>query len=241
MNLRQIIVPDRIETEEILDRDELPIQMIEETFDDLRIINRYFGGFGVYKKTLYKLIQSYSHDRHISILDVGAGSAEITCAVLNGFGFHSDNIAITGLDVQHRFLQLARRRNPKNPQLNLITSDAFRMPFKDNSFDIVISNLFIHHYYERTLELIAEMHRVARYAVVINDLIRHRIPLIFFKLFSSLFVQSPVTKYDGIVSLRRAFSSTEIRKLIESSNYLDYYFVTHWSFRFGLVIRKKRW
>ncbi len=241
MSLDKILVPERIENEEILDRDEIPIREVEKTFDDLLRINRFFGGFGVYKKTLYKLLHGYPRDRRLSLLDIGAGSADLAFTILRNFKLQHDNFALTGLDVKHRFLQLAKHRNPDNSQLNFIVSDAFKMPFKDNSFDIVISNLLLHHYYDRALELMSEMYRVARYAVVINDLLRHRIPLLFFKLFSSMFVRSPITQNDGIVSLRRAISFSEIRQILGSSNFADYNFVRHWSFRFGLVIRKKQW
>lgn len=245
MNLDKILVPERVETEEILDRDEIPIPEVEKIFDDLLRINRFFGGFGVYKKTLYKLLKGYPRDRRLSLLDIGTGSAELAFTILNNFKLQydnfDDNFALTGLDVKHRFLQLAKQRNPDNSQLNYIVSDAFRMPFKDNSFDIVISNLLLHHYYNRALELVSEMYRVARYAVVINDLLRHRIPLLFFKLFSPMLVRSPITQNDGIVSLRRAISFSEIRQILGSSNFTDYNFVRHWSFRFGLVIRKKQW
>jgi len=235
------LIPDRIDKNELLDRDEIALNDAAKSFDDLRKINRFLGGVGVYNKTLFRLLRVYPPSQHISMLDVGTGSGDMSGEVLKRCRSQRMNITLTGLDVQPKFLQLAKRRHTGTNGFNLIVSDAFTMPFNDNSFDVVISNLVLHHYYDRAGELLEEMYRITRHAIVINDLLRHTIPLLFFKLYSPFFVKSPITRYDGEVSIRRAFSFSEIQRLLEGSNFTDYSFVRHWSFRFGLVIWKKRW
>ncbi len=242
MNLQKIIVPERIENEEILDRDDVPVHEVVDCFDDLKKVNLYFGGIGVYKKTLLRVICTYKRENPISLLDVGAGSADMAHQILKRYNSEYKKIKVTVTDIQSNFLQLGKQLNSNDDnRFSMVASDAFRLPFRDNSFDIVTSNLLLHHFYDDALNMIHEKYRVARHLVIINDLLRHRIPILFFKLFSPVLARSPITRYDGNVSLRRSFSMSEIRRLLESSNYSDYYFVRHWSFRFGLVLWKKRW
>lgn len=236
-----MLIPDRIDTDELLDKTDVDLREAAESFDDLHTINRFLGGAGVYKKTLFRILRTYPRTRHLSILDVGAGSGDMSADILKRCRSHINSVTLTGLDVQHKFLRLVRQRQAPVNNIDLVASDAMTMPFIDNSFDVVISNLVLHHFYDTADELLCEMYRVARHAVVVNDILRHRMPLLFFKIFSPLFVDSPITQYDGEVSLRRAFSFAEIRRLLHGTDYTDYYFVKHWSFRFGLVIWKKRW
>lgn len=195
---------------------------------------------GIYKKSLFRILRNYPRHERLSILDVGTGSADLSTEVLRRCRTRYP-ATLTGLDVQPQFLALAKHRYSGNGELNLVASDALSMPFIDNSFDIVISNLVLHHFYEQAGELLEEMFRVARFAVVVNDLLRHSIPLTFFRLFSPLFIRSSITKNDGEISIRRAFTFSEVRRLMQDRRFEDYYFVRHWSYRFGLVIWKKRW
>ncbi len=241
MKDNSFLVPERVEKDELLDREDVDIDSAVESFNDLRRINYYLGGIGVYKKALFRILRNYPRDQALSILDVGTGSGDLSAEISHWCSKQQIDAAITGLDIQPRFLQLAQQRHTANGQLQLIASDALNMPFQDNSFDIVISNLVLHHFYDRAENLLNEMFRVARDAVVVNDLSRHSVPLLFFKIFSPLFVRSPVTRYDGEVSLRRAFSYSEIYRFLKNSSFSNYKLMRHWSFRFGLVLWKTKW
>ncbi len=238
MNVTDILIPKRVEKEEKLDRNDVAIKDVKESFNDLHRINRYLGGVGVYRKSLYTLIRENPSGEKLRILDVGTGSSDLTVEVLREAQKIHNNVSITGLDLQHRFLDLAKKNHGNIDRLHLVVSDAFQMPFHDNAFDFVISNLVLHHFYNRADRLLNEMYRVSSRAVVINDLLRHRVPLLFFKLFAPVITRSHITQYDGEVSLRRAFSLPELRTLLEQSHFDHYTLKKHWSFRFGLIIRK---
>ena len=103
--------------------------------------------------------------RNSSILDVGCGTGRgiLTLAQL---GFQN----VTGLDFTASMLGqaeakiIAAGRRPR-----LLRGDAFSLPFEDGRFDIVISFNFLHMFeFRLQQEIVAEMRRVARSAVVIE-------------------------------------------------------------------------
>jgi malonyl-CoA O-methyltransferase len=70
----------------------------------------------------------------IDILDIGVGTAYLTKKIKRD----SSRSAIYGLDLALGMLYEARKRMPK---IRLIQADANSLPFADESFDLVVSNL----------------------------------------------------------------------------------------------------
>lgn len=94
--------------------------------------------------------------------------------------------------------------------LSLIRGDAFRLPFEDSSVDIVTSSMMAHHFREdATARLLAEMARVARRAVILNDLARHRVPWLAI-LALGFVLKSPMVRHDGPLSVLRGWTSSEL-------------------------------
>jgi hypothetical protein len=63
--------------------------------------------------------------------------------------------------------------------------------------------------------VLAEMWRVSRRRVLVNDLHRHAIAYFSFKLLAALFSKSRMVQHDGPVSVRRAFRPDEMLKIAE--------------------------
>src|SRR5207302_679554 len=76
----------------------------------------------------------------------------------------------------------------------LACADACRLPLADGSIDVVHSALLLHHFRPPALAaLLAEAWRVARHALVMNDLVRHAVPVAFLRRTGFLF--SPITRH----------------------------------------------
>lgn len=88
------------------------------------------------------------------ILDFGCGD-----------GKHAENLLeigakrVAGLDISPDMIELARKRN--KPGLEFVVADGEKIPFEDDSFDIIFSN-FVLHYFEDTHIPFAEIGRVLR-------------------------------------------------------------------------------
>src|SRR5205085_7489706 len=112
--------------------------------------------------------------------------------------------------LKNEHLSAARRNLERTgAQVRLACADAFRLPMVDGSVDVVHSALFLHHFRPPLLTaLLAEAWRVARHALIMNDLVRHAVPLVFLRGLGPLV--SPITRHDGVASVRRAYTGAEL-------------------------------
>ena len=93
------------------------------------------------------------------ILELGCGNGSTTrllAAIL-------PEAEIVGLDLSASYLRVARERCKKNPNVQFFRAEAERIPFVDDSFDLVVS-AFLFHELPRAVrqKVIAESYRVLR-------------------------------------------------------------------------------
>ena len=81
-----------------------------------------------WKQRLIRLASLQPSDR---VLDLACGTGDIVFAAAPQVS------RAVGLDVTHRMLQLARRRNPAEARVHLMTGDMLALPFPDHSFTVV--------------------------------------------------------------------------------------------------------
>ena len=81
-----------------------------------------------WKRRLIALAHLQPSDR---VLDLACGTGDIIFATAP----HVQRAV--GLDVTHRMLQLAKRRNPAEARLHFVTGDMLALPFPDQSFTVV--------------------------------------------------------------------------------------------------------
>ncbi len=155
--MKRVVIP------ELLDNDEGTPQEIEGSLADLRLINRNFGGV----RTMTCLLRSVAQKKKlntISWLDVASASGDV--ALRSQQTLQRENISakptLLDLNITHM-----------NRQLPAVCGDALALPFADDSFDAVGCSLFAHHLEpDQVTGFAREALRVARHAVLINDLIR---------------------------------------------------------------------
>jgi ubiquinone/menaquinone biosynthesis C-methylase UbiE len=211
------LTPARIYEEELLDTGVGSDEDVTGNLKDLRLINRRLGGIRPVVKALVSLLSS-NPPQSISILDVGTGSADIPGQVLRWCDSRGIICNTVGLDVSERNLRLTRRRLGLDPAISLLRADARLLPFQPRSFDIVIASQFLHHFEDSDVaELLASFARVARRAVVINDLARNLVPYYFIRTAGRLFTRSYLTRNDGPVSVLRGFTAHEFIQLAKQA------------------------
>ena len=100
-----------------------------------------------------------------------------------------------------------------------VRANALRLPFRDGSFDYVITSLFLHHLGdEAAAGALKEFDRVARRGLVMNDLLRRR-RLYWWTKFFTLF-GNEIVRYDGPLSVLKSFTVEELRRLASPYPYL---------------------
>ncbi len=111
----------------------------------------FFGGTF---KTITKLINLKPNE---TLLDLGCGPGSLLRVLHKK---HPSNKLI-GLDIDSKILKIAQSR--LSNKIKLIESSAIATPLPNNSFDVVISTLAIHHLQSADKErMIAEAHRILK-------------------------------------------------------------------------------
>jgi ubiquinone/menaquinone biosynthesis C-methylase UbiE len=92
------------------------------------------------------------------ILDIGCGTSRFASRVLGRF----PNAEIVGMDLCCQMLRTSQGRQFKGrDRLSLVQGDSQKLPFADDSFDLVTCSHSFHHY-PNQMHVVAEMHRVLR-------------------------------------------------------------------------------
>jgi ubiquinone/menaquinone biosynthesis C-methylase UbiE len=184
---------------------------------DLARINRWLGGVALSRRALEALVLRASANgppAAIDILDVGTGGADIPAALVDR-GVLGSPVRATGIDVRPEVVVAARRRIGNRP-IDLRVGDGRSLPFGDGAFDVVHASLVLHHLDEPDgIALLAEMSRVGRLGVVVNDLGRARIHWLGAWLIGHLLTTNRLTRADAPMSVRRAWTRREMLGLLD--------------------------
>lgn len=227
-----LLVPKRVVEEELLDEHDAPYPEMARSLRDLRRINRYTGGSRVYVRLLQRFFDG-AVPRGTTLLDLGTGTSDPLdaaqqCYATRGFG----------LDFKIDHLLYNRAVAPQS-QVVRIAGNAFQLPLRDDSIDVVTSALFFHHFEpEENLQILRESLRVARRGVVVNDTLRHRAPLLFIQLLGALRLVGPITAFDGPASVRRAYTLPEASSVAQQLGVARVEMVSIIPFRFGMLLWK---
>src|SRR5262249_14436412 len=169
----------------------------------------------------------------LSFLEIAAGSGYVPRAA-------RDRLAREGISVTLTLLDRAASHVGSSPMNGdrAVVADACSLPFHDSSFDLVSSNLFLHHLApEGLVGCVRESLRVCRCAVLINDLIRH--PLHLALVYSGLpLYGSRLTRHDAPASVRQAYTQEEMLALLRQTGASRIEMRTYYLFRMGVVVWK---
>ena len=208
----------RVVQAELLDNPDEPRPDVERSLRDLRRFNRYLRGNSIYRK----LLGSVGSVR--SVVDIGAATA--------------DNLLATSARLRVAVdFKIEHLLYDRDPRVKRVAGDALRLPFRTASVDAVTSALFFHHFEpEQNVNILTESLRVARKAVVVNDLARHVIPFLFLRLIGVLRLVGRITRFDAPASVRRAYTADELRAIAERAGNAEIRRI--WPYRLGLILWK---
>ncbi len=212
---------------EIMDDFSIQDERIDIALRELKTINKFLGGISTTKSALKYFVDS--EKKEIKVFDIGSGSSDNLTASNN----KSLRLQIISVDKNLRVLKSSDNTSEK------INSDAFDLPFKDNSCDIVHLALFLHHFKEYEIQkLLMEFLRIAKRGIIINDLQRSYLALIGIKLLTILFSKSEMVKNDAPLSVKRGFSKSELLKILSDAGIKNFIIRWKWAFRWMVVIKK---
>ena len=222
---------------ELLDIERPAPDRLERFYRFLEFVNAFLGGTRAVRRTLEQFSKRWTKDQTFWILDVASGSADVPRALVCWARRRGYALKIVALDREEDTLEFARRRLKKYPEILLVQGRVETLPFREECFDYVISNLFFHHLQEEeVLQAIGRFDRLARRGVVINDLLRKQ-RLYWWTGLLSLFCE-PLLRHDNLLSVRKAFTLSEIEALRRQAGLRYLHLHTTFGHRFVLAGEK---
>jgi ubiquinone/menaquinone biosynthesis C-methylase UbiE len=193
------------------------------------MFNRWFGGVRT-MSALLRQIARQTRLKELAWLDVAGGAGDLATLAQQALAKSGSTLSPVILD---RATSHLGNTHPA------ICGDAMALPFRDNSFDIVGSSLFVHHLEpEEIVRFAEESLRVARHAFLIHDLMRHPLHLALSYLGFPLY-RSRITRHDAPASVRRAYTVAEIREILGKLHTGKIEISTFYLFRMGVIVWKQ--
>lgn len=217
-------------TRELLDDDLGTPAEIADSLADLRWFNRWFGGLAT-TRNLFETAVRETGRREFTVLEVASGDGYLMQTMANG-------LAEQGIQLHLTLLDRAPSHLPRNGARPKVSADALNLPFRDASFDLVVSSLFLHHLSPgQAVQFAREALRVGRTAVLVHDLIRHPLHLALAYAGVPLY-RSRITRNDAPASVWQAYTVEEVVGFFRLAGASDVQVQEHYLYRMGVLARK---
>lgn len=195
---------------ELLDDPGADPAAVAESLRNIARANRWFGGAAAVRFGLRQTLGEVPPGSTLSLLDLGTGRGDLP-AVAGRWGANRGiRLLPLGIELNRIAARLARRAG-----VPTALACAGAPPFRDKSVDLVMVSQVAHHLTPGSVvHLLRTCNRLARRAVIIADLRRDRLAVPVFWCGARLLGFDRITIADGITSIRRGFSRSELLALL---------------------------
>ncbi len=195
---------------ETLDRVDAPAGVVRASLADIRRANALFGGRRAVIGALKPLFRGAVRGDRLTLLDLGTGAGDIPRAAARLAARYGVRLETIGVEHHRTAAEMARTAG-----VTPLVADVEWLPLRTRSIDIVIMSQLLHHApRERAVAWIRAADRVARRAVIIADLRRARLAMWGIWLVSFPLGFHPVSRRDGVLSIKRGFTPSELTALL---------------------------
>lgn len=197
---------------ELLDDERHDPLELAHSLGQVAAVNRWLGGD---RSLLLHVAPLLRADRTTHILDVGTGSGDLPRRIADYARSKGRSVHIAATDLHPQMREIAQRECAGYPEIVIDSADALQLKYGRKSFDVATLSLTLHHFDgEDQLRVLRELGRVARDAVIVNDLRRSRLNYAGARLMAMTFWRrNRLTRHDGPLSVLRAFTPDELAML----------------------------
>ncbi len=205
-------------------------ERLESALIELKIINKFLGGFSTSFEGIKRLLNGVKPRQEITVLDAGSGASDI----LLNINRKLSKLKIFSIDAN---LGACRYISVNSSYIRIVCADMMNLPFNHRKFDVIHLSLVLHHFNENEIiNLLKKLSVHVNIGIVINDLRRSVWAYLGIKILTSLFSNSNMVKNDAPLSVLRGFKKSEILKLLEELNFQNYLVKRKWAFRWLIII-----
>jgi ubiquinone/menaquinone biosynthesis C-methylase UbiE len=213
-------LPREVARLELLDRPGVPPAELAQTLADIGRLNR-LGPTRALLQHVAPFLERFvreGHGRPFRVLDLGTGGADIPAALVDWARARGARVSVLALDVQPAVLACVAPRARASGGIRLVAADALRPPVRPTGVDLALCSLTLHHLPEAAVvALLRLMAEVARLGFVVSDLRRSRLAWLAAWLTTRLISGNRLTRHDGPLSVRRAYTPEELAGLAHAA------------------------
>jgi ubiquinone/menaquinone biosynthesis C-methylase UbiE len=236
---RGFTLPDfsvRSDERELLDEPIHDQRELDANLRDIRRINLLLGGKSTTLRHLPRLFAAIPSGQPITILDLATGSGDIPLAITRLAARTHRQIQIIASDFDEAVQDAAHQHIGNRSDITIEQYDARAVPLPDGSVDIVLCSLALHHFAPSdAVAILREMDRLARVGFILNDLRRSRLGWISATIMTRVTTRNRLTRNDAPLSVRRAYTPTELAELLQSAGISGATISRHHWFRMAAV------
>jgi len=195
---------------EVLDRSDAPAPLVRASLHDIRMANALFGGRRAVVAALEPFFARVEPGARWTLLDLGTGAGDIPRAAKRAAARRGIELVTFGLE-HHRAAAVLARAAGVTPIVGRIDA----APLARRAVDVVIMSQILHHAPpDQAVAWIQIADRAARRAVVVADLKRSHLAAWGIWLASFPLGFHPASRHDGVLSVRRGFTPSELTGLL---------------------------
>jgi SAM-dependent methyltransferase len=208
-----VFTPARRRGHEFLDDPALDPATAVRSLHDVARSNTLFGGRRAVLAAVDAALPAIRARGSATLLDVGTGLGDIPFHARRVAERRGVRLTTIGLELSEPLARASHARVG-----HAVLGDGFALPFADASIDVVTCSQVLHHFPEAdATRLLRELSRVARVRVIVGDLRRSWLAAAGFWLASWPLAFHPMTRHDGVVSVLRGFTATELDALARAA------------------------
>ncbi len=230
-----LIFKTRSRQKEILDDFELQGNDLTQNLRELQWVNSNLGGYSVVKEGIERIVDKGNLLSPIRVVDVGCGGGDTLRELAKWSANRPFNLELTGVDANVNAIDFAKMRSIDFPKIQYKQLNIFSNEFKAMGADIVMLNLFVHHFEEDQIVEFLAACREKNSVVFINDLQRSAVAYLLFRLTSKLINFSKISRHDGLLSIRKAFTRKELTELLAKAGFTKFSIKWKWAFRYQVI------
>lgn len=201
---------------EWMDRPDTDPTELATDLENLRKLNAWFGSHALVWRFLRRWLD---RGRPVTVCDLATGYGDIPRLIASRARNRGWTVRVDAVDIHPKTLEIARRASENLPEIRFVLGDA-RTFTPDETYDIVLCSLALHHFSEEdAIRILARARAASHDAVLVADLERSRWAALGIELLVRTVFREPMTAHDARVSIRRAFSFREMASLAERAGW----------------------
>src|SRR2546423_1523690 len=204
---------------ELMDRPQPVTAELERDLRNLRQLNLWFGSYALISLFLQRWINS--GDR-LRVVDLCTGSGDIPRLIADHARKVDADVRIDAVDQQSATLEIAKRLSADYPNIDFIKANILSWKPHER-YDVALCTLALHHFSDDdAVRVLQRCRELSRKSVLVSDLRRGLFGFLGVYLLTATFFHEPMTKFDGRLSMARAFSFHEMHDLAVRAGWRDF-------------------